>query len=135
MNRKTHRRLAADPVLEAQMRSRMKFPAMYLNGAMRKIVREAIEEHCQFRGWNLSAVNVRTNHVHVVVGAAAEPQKMIGSLKARATRLLRDAQVVDAARPVWTSEGGDVRRLRSREEVTAACRYVADGQGADLPEA
>lgn len=54
-------RLAPDPTIEAQMRLRMKHEPFMLNGPMRKVVRESIAEHCDYRGWRVLELNVRTN--------------------------------------------------------------------------
>jgi REP element-mobilizing transposase RayT len=133
-DRKRKRPLAPDPVLERQMRVRMTHPALTLDGAQRRCVREAIEAYCKFKGWHLYALHVRTNHVHAVVGALGDAQRAIGGLKARATRLLREAGLVADTQPVWTSEGGDARKLLDHDSVVGACDYVRYGQGPALPE-
>jgi hypothetical protein len=100
---------------------------MYLNDAMRELVAAALVQHAEFRGWKLAAQNVRTNHVHCVVGATSWPAgKMLGSFKARATAVLREAGFV-ADQPVWT-EGGSRRWLWDELSVYRACHYVLYGQ-------
>lgn len=126
-------RLAPDPALEAQMRLRMKHAPITLSGSMRKIVRESIAEHCDYRGWRVLELNVRTNHVHLVVRADAAGSRVLNSIKARATRSLREAQLLEADRPVWT-ERGSCRVMKTAEDVASACDYVRNGQGADLPD-
>jgi REP element-mobilizing transposase RayT len=133
-DRKHSKPLAPDPVREAHARERMNFPALTLDARMRRVTRETIEERCRFRGWELRALNVRTNHVHVVISSDEGGQKVIGSLKARVTRMLRQAELVKADQPVWTAEGGNVRALRDPEAVSAACDYVRNQQGPPLPE-
>jgi hypothetical protein len=75
-SRKQSRVLKPDPVLEAQMRRRMKHPPLTLDAKMRRVVRETIEEHSEYRGWTLMKLNVRTNHIHLVVTPDADGQKM-----------------------------------------------------------
>jgi REP element-mobilizing transposase RayT len=133
-DRKQSKPLAPDPVREAHARGMMKFPALTLDARMRRVAREAIEEHCRFRGWELRALNVRTNHVHVVITGGERGQKVIGLLKSRVTRMLRYAGLVKADQPVWTAEGGNVRALHHPEAVSTACHYVRNQQGAPLPE-
>ena len=133
-DRKRSKPLTPDPVREDHARKLMAFPALTLDAVMRRVVREAIEEHCRFRGWLLRALNVRTNHVHAVVDIRDRAQKVIGSFKSRTTRLLREASLVAEGRPVWTAEGGDVRALKHPEAVVNACDYVRNQQGAELPE-
>jgi REP element-mobilizing transposase RayT len=133
-DRKKNEPLPTDPVREATARGFMNFPALTLDARMRRVARETIEEHCQFRGWELRALNVRTNHVHVVISGGGSGQKVIGALKSRVTRMLRQAGLVKADQPVWTAEGGNVRSLRHPDAVSAACDYVRNQQGAPLPE-
>src|SRR5437588_1575653 len=45
----------------------LKSEVVSLNGKQRQSVERAIRETCKIRRWALHAVNVRTNHVHVVV--------------------------------------------------------------------
>src|SRR5437016_2542771 len=55
--------------LEAALR--MNEHAVTLDAAQRKLVETTITKHCAIRKWMLHAVNCRSNHVHVVVTAAA----------------------------------------------------------------
>jgi REP element-mobilizing transposase RayT len=102
-----------------------------LDEAARLVVREVIIEHCAYRRWELVALNIRSNHVHVVVRSDQSPDATAAKLKARATRVLRERGVVKASREVWT-ERGSGRHLWDDEAVRAAMRYVVDGQGAEL---
>ena len=83
--------------------------------------------------WQILALSVRTNHVHVVVaGAAVPPERMMGQLKAWATRRLREAGCVSTNVRVWTHHGS-TRYLWKERSVEAAIDYVTDQQGTDLP--
>ncbi|GIK52541.1 MAG: hypothetical protein BroJett014_15140 [Planctomycetota bacterium] len=126
--------VAPDPRLEDLHRRRMKDNAFILDAAMRKVVRLAIEECCAFRGWPALALNVRTNHVHIVVPPHAKGQDMLHDLKARATRKLREAGLIAAKQSVWT-RSGSVSRLYGEASVAKAIKYTKHGQGPDLPEA
>jgi len=75
---------------------------------------------------------VRTNHVHIVVAAADDPEKMMVQFKAYATREMRRRDLIAARKKVWT-EGGSKRWLFTDESVSQACIYVLYGQGVDLP--
>jgi hypothetical protein len=57
--------------------ARLKHPPVTLNKAQRDVVEEAIREVCAHRGYQLAAVNVRTNHVHTVVAAACKPEPVM----------------------------------------------------------
>ncbi len=64
--------------------------AVILNTNQRRCVEEAVDETCRIRGWELQAINVRTNHVHVVVCAGAKPETALNAFKANATRKMRE---------------------------------------------
>ena len=46
---------------------------------------------CAYRGWDMFAVNARTNHVHLVVAAGCAPEDLVRSLKSWTTRRLVQA--------------------------------------------
>lgn len=125
--------LLTDPKRQKAARQRQKQGAVRLNARHRKIVREAVREVCEFRQWQLRAINVRTNHVHVVVTARARAEKVIGDFKSYATRRLRESKLCDAGAKMW-SRHGSTPFLPNEEAVAAACRYVVDRQGPALAE-
>ena len=45
----------------------LKYPPVKLDSEMRNAVESALRETCEIRGWQLLAINVRTNHAHSVV--------------------------------------------------------------------
>ena len=127
------RRRTPDLKLESAMRENQTgSPAFLLNGKQRSVVETAIRNVCVFRSYGLVAINVRTNHVHVVVSAPEQPEKIINAFKANATRELRTAKLVDTDTRVW-SRGGSRRYLWKSNQVQGAIAYVIDGQGDDLP--
>ena len=66
-------------------------PPVTLNAARRKSVEKAIRDTCEKRNWTVLAINIRTNHVHVVVCIGAKrPKDALIALKANATRQLRE---------------------------------------------
>jgi hypothetical protein len=69
--------------------------ALILTPTQRRLVESVIAEHSAFRGWELHAVNCRTNHVHVVVSAGETPLSLPRTqYKAWSTRRLKElAQV------------------------------------------
>ncbi|MCA8913231.1 MAG: transposase [Planctomycetes bacterium] len=71
-----------DPLLEERRRKQLKHDAVLLSPAMREIVEEVVREVCEYRKWRLLAVNVRSNHVHVVVGAPATRSTCCATAKA-----------------------------------------------------
>jgi REP element-mobilizing transposase RayT len=121
----------ADAKRRAANAAKLSRPPFRLNHAARVMVQKAIIEHCAFRQWDLVSMNVRSNHVHVVVRSDVSPAATASKLKARATRLPREGSVVPIDRPVWT-ERGSGRYLRNEVAVQAAIRYVQESQGPDL---
>jgi hypothetical protein len=80
-----------DPTLEHESRERMAGDAVLLSPEQREIVDRTIRRHCEIRRWTLHALNVRTNHVHVVVTADRLPGEVAEQLKAWCSRKLSDA--------------------------------------------
>ena len=126
-------RAVKSPDREAIHRSRLKSPPFLLDARGRKIVEDAIREVAQFRLWDLIAFNVRTNHAHIVMGASAPSDKMLGDLKAIATRRLRERNVWEFDHSPWVDKGSR-RYLWTEEHVGAAVDYVVNGQGGPLPD-
>jgi REP element-mobilizing transposase RayT len=122
------RRRAANENLQALMRQNTKQDAFLLNDKQRAAVKRAIESVCQHRKYSLSAVNVRTNHFHVVVSAQCKPEPIANAFKSYATRQLRDEGLIaDNVRP-WT-RGKSRRYLWKSRHVSRAIDYVLYGQG------
>jgi REP element-mobilizing transposase RayT len=109
----------------------MKLAPVKLNNQRRAAIKEAIEETCEFRKWNLRADNVRTNHVHVVVSAPCDPEIVLRALKANATRKMREAGCWMSHRTPWAQKGSK-RWLWTYNQLEAAIAYVVDGQGVPL---
>lgn len=127
-------RVPANSVIQKQHNAKLKSEPVLLDARQRPIVEAAIREVCDFRGWKLSAINVRTNHAHTVVEAATEPERVMKDFKAYSTRALRTAALWNFNHSPWV-DGGSKRYLWSEISVANACEYVVNGQGADLPEA
>lgn len=107
--------------------------AFILDAECRAVVESAIKNVCSIRDYSLFALNVRTNHVHSTVSAAAKPDAIMNAFKANATRELRDAGLVAGDQRVW-SRGGSTRYLWKPVHVDRAVDYVLYGQGDDLPD-
>lgn len=97
----------------------------------RTIVERTIHEVCAHRGWALHIVNVRTNHVHVVVSGAGPPEPMMNSLKSWCTRRMVERGVHPRGAPAWTRHGS-TRYLWDETSLADAVGYVRDMQGVDL---
>lgn len=89
---------------------------------------EAIRNTCDYRGWNLLAAHVRTNHVHTVVEAEAEPERVMTDFKTYSTRLLNEMKLDEPGRKRWPRHGS-TRWLWEPKHVSAAIQYVVEEQG------
>jgi len=118
--------------LEDAMLAALRFAPALLDARRRYIVCESLLEVCRLKSWGLHAANVRSNHVHVVVAAAAAPDEMLRTFKAIATRRLREAALLGAGEPIW-SEHGWTRFLWDERALVAAVEYVVHHQGPPLP--
>jgi REP element-mobilizing transposase RayT len=112
----------------------LKHPPVSLDAAMRTSVERAIKDTCDTRGWDLYAINVRTNHAHSVVNSGGvNPSKVLLALKANATRQMREDGVWAGDHSPWI-ERGSKRYLWKDSSVASAVDYVLYGQGDDLPD-
>src|SRR5438105_3124281 len=69
---------------------KMKSQPVKLNAGQRQSVDAAIREVCDHRRWLLHTLNVRTNHVHVVVSIGKlKPERALNAFKGYATRRMR----------------------------------------------
>jgi REP element-mobilizing transposase RayT len=114
---------APDPKHQAWAMERMAEPPVTLTTDQRGLAERAIRETCRHRTWVAHEVNVRSNHAHIVVTAPnTTPERVLQSLKANATRLLKTT----APRKHWWTEGGSTRYLNNEQSVAAAIQYVRD---------
>jgi REP element-mobilizing transposase RayT len=104
-----------------------------LDAAQRAAVDLAIRETCEIRCWLLDAINVRTNHVHVVVSAQVRPELILTAFKANSTRQMRAAGCWPHEHSPW-SVGGSRRYLWTEMSVERAIDYVINGQGGPMPD-
>ena len=110
--------------LEAHARNILQGPPVMLDERMRRAVSVAIQDRCDALGWAVRAIEVRSNHVHVVVRAAdVSPGKVMGLLRGSATRALNSVNAA-AQRDRWWTRRGSKRVLNSEVSLEAAIRYV-----------
>jgi REP element-mobilizing transposase RayT len=120
--------------LEDESRDRMAQPAVILSDTQRALIENTIRRHCDIRGWELHAINARTNHVHVVVSTERDPDEVMNQLKAQCSRVLSDSAGLEtpvakkAGRRRWFTEGGDKELIHDEEHLRNAIRYVLEGQ-------
>lgn len=107
--------------------SRLRGNPVVLTLDERGAVDRAIRDVCDHRGWTLEEINVRTNHVHVVVRAGLAPEPVMNAFKSWSTRAIRESDPARSRTPMWTRHGS-TRYLWDRNDLEGAIRYVRDGQ-------
>jgi REP element-mobilizing transposase RayT len=146
-----------DAVRKLEAEAKMTEDACRLDDEQRDVVERQIGETCNIRGWELHAVNCRSNHAHVVVTASEASKTVRNQLKAWCTRRLKELEVKrrqaddalclrfsdpstptrsvseDAVRENSWAERGSQRFINDSEGLEAAILYVLDGQ--DYPRA
>jgi REP element-mobilizing transposase RayT len=126
-------RSVVSPDREKVHLARLKSDPFLLNAEARKHVETAIQDVCRFRSWSLIAINVKTNHAHIVVSGSASSSKMLNDFKAYSTRRLRENGGWNFSHSPWVDKGSR-RNLWNEQHVSSASDYVVNGQGGPLPE-
>src|SRR5205823_1402029 len=73
----------------AHNKSQLQCQPLIMNAKQRNSVELAVRQTCEKRKWDLQAVSVRTNHVHLVVSIGVQtPERALAAFKANATRQL-----------------------------------------------
>lgn len=119
--------LPLEPVRRAAEQRLMTDGLYEMDARRRAIVLKAIMEARLHKGWKVLAVHVRSNHVHVVVGAPETPERVLNHFKSYASRALNQAGI-GGKRIRWTHHGS-TRYLWKPQQVQAAVEYVVYQQG------
>ncbi len=122
------RRLEPDEQRVLAERREMLQDPYVLDHASRTVVLAALQGHCAHRGWNLLAAHVRSNHVHVIVEAEAQPERIMNEFKSYASRELNRLGSDGPDRKRWARHGS-TRWLWKDEDVRQAVEYVIGEQG------
>ncbi len=122
-NRHVGPKVSASVPLRELMRESQKGESSILDPDQRKCVKAAIKEVCEFRNYLIRAMNVRTNHIHVVASAAVKPEKIVNDFKVYATRRLRSEGLCGPEEKIW-SRGASTRYLWKPRHVEGAVDYV-----------
>lgn len=109
-------------------RASMRSDPVVLDSAQRHVVERTVRDHLAFRGWRLLALNVRTNHVHLVASGTVPPERIMDQCKSWCTRRLREAGLVEPDIKLWTRHGS-TRYLFTDDAVYRATHYVLNEQG------
>jgi REP element-mobilizing transposase RayT len=103
----------------------MRGPPQLVNLEQAEALLAQFHETATIRKWQLLAVAIMANHVHLVVRAdeGTDPTKILGDFKAYGSRALNRRWGKPASDTWWTSKGSK-RRLPGDEPLRAAIRYV-----------
>ncbi|MCE9563555.1 MAG: hypothetical protein K8U57_16055 [Planctomycetes bacterium] len=126
------------PALERYAESAMRRSPVLLNTEQAAVLLPKLIAHANYRGWQLDAVAILVNHVHVVFGVPDEPdpEEMLADWKAYASRPLNQfvgwSGEADSkrkrgekrTRPIWWERDGSTRRLKEQSHRVGAIRYV-----------
>jgi REP element-mobilizing transposase RayT len=123
-------RLPPNPAWMKAESERLKHAPIVLDTAQRMAVEVAVREVCRHRRYAMLGVNARTNHVHAVISAPCQPERILDALKAYATRKLRERNLIAAKVKPWVRHGS-TRYLWKEWHVEKAVAYVLYGQGED----
>lgn len=107
--------------------------AIVLDIDQRRLVEKTIADHCAIRGWNLHAVNCRSNHVHVIVTAANRALEIPREqFKSWCTRKLKDRERLlrpnHPLRANWWTERGWDEYIDDDDFLLNAITYVRERQ-------
>ena len=120
-----------DRMREESAAGRMRHGPMRFGGKAAGVVKAAVTELCLHRKWHLYAVNMRSNHLHVVVYAEVSAERVLSDVKARTTRRLREERFVGAEERPWAVHGS-TPYMWTPEQLLGAIDYVMNRQGGAL---
>jgi REP element-mobilizing transposase RayT len=124
----------ADKNWEDFNKAKLKSDAVSLNAHQRQIVEQTIREVCKFKEWVLHALNVRTNHVHIVISTGnSSAASALNAFKAYSTKRLKENNCWNFSHSPW-SDKGSKRYLWNEKSLEIAIEYVISGQGGKLPD-
>ena len=93
-------------------------------------VLHAIQETCRYKEWRLIAAHVRTDHVHCLLQGLVTPEVMLSTLKAYATRALRQ-QFTSGDAKIWARHGSTLY-VWDVKDLDAVTHYIVHEQGTPM---
>ncbi|MCX6645358.1 MAG: transposase [bacterium] len=120
--------LRPDPYWERREMLSMKQPPYLLDPPRRELVYKAIIEVCLYRNWDLIGLHVRSTHIHALVSANTEPEKIMKDFKAYSSRALNNSGFDTKDRRRWTRHGS-TEYLWNEREMENVLNYIVHMQG------
>ncbi len=114
-----------NPLLQEYARQVMKGEPVYLSADHASALIVQFQETARFRGWELLAVAILTNHVHLIVGVRGDPDPadLLRDFKSYGSRCLNRGWG-KPANGSWWADSGSRRVLKTEEKLNAAIAYV-----------
>jgi REP element-mobilizing transposase RayT len=109
-------------------KKKMKQNPYIIDNKRGEIILKSIIETSMYRQWNLLAAHIRSTHVHIIIQAMVNPEKVMNDLKAYASRALNKSGFDDKNQKRWTRHGS-TRYLWKIENIEQAIHYVLYEQG------
>ncbi|MBN2212223.1 MAG: transposase [Sedimentisphaerales bacterium] len=108
--------------------------AVFLKDRQRQLVKTSFINTCSYRGWDLRAYSVASNHVHLVLSIPDKlpAVKCLQILKSYASLTLNQSDGITHQR--WWTHGGSIRRLSQRSAIDNAISYVDDQSDDQAPD-
>ena len=113
---------------EQYNRNQLKHPPVKLKPYQRELIESAIREVCAARKWTLWVTNARTNHIHSVISAFCKPERIRSTIKANATKKLRESGLWQLDSSPWARKGS-IKWLWTERALMNAIVYVESEQG------
>jgi REP element-mobilizing transposase RayT len=98
---------------------------VWLTPEQAQVLADQFRETAAHRQWQLLAIAIMANHVHLVVGVPGDPDptKLLHDFKSYGTRALK-ARGHEPSGARWWTESGSRRKLPDERAVRAAVEYV-----------
>lgn len=113
------------------MRKQCSEDPFLLNASQRKIVLQSILKTCEYTQWHLYAAHVRSNHLHVILKALIPPEKIVVSMKAYATRDLKQSNPTLNRKYFW-AKGGSTKYIFQSSDLFRTIQYTINEQGKEM---
>lgn len=113
--------------LEQRERNRLSGRPYTLTPQARTVVAQAISTHAGFKQWEILAIEVRSNHVHLLIRSSTPPEAVMTSCKRWATKALRETSLLGKDAKAWTRHGS-TRWINDEDSLIKAFQYITEFQ-------
>ena len=112
----------------AEQKLLMVQPPFFMDVQHREVVLNSIIKLFQKRSWELFAIHVRSNHIHLLGSAEVKPERVMHDCKSFSSRGLNCASLDDPDRRRWT-RGGSTRWIKNEIAFDDVMDYILNRQG------